>query len=133
VDDAKPSRTAYRVAMRRAAHQLLDEPKVFDDPLALKILGPQATESLADGALRNDPLSTGLRAFLAVRSRYAEDELARAVASGVRQYVVLGAGLDTFAYRNPHAAAGLRVFEVTCPPKSAHMESDNRTKVRRTG
>jgi methyltransferase (TIGR00027 family) len=50
---------------------------------------------------------------MAARSRYAEDELARAVAQGVKQYVVLGAGLDTFAYRNPYA--GLRVFEVDHP------------------
>jgi methyltransferase (TIGR00027 family) len=56
-----------------------------------------------------------LRAFLAVRSRYAEDELGQAVARGVRQYVVLGAGLDTFAYRNPYPADALRVFEVDHP------------------
>jgi len=54
---------------------------------------------------------------MAARSRYAEDELARAVAHGVRQYVVLGAGLDTFAYRNPHP--GLRVFEVDHPATQA--------------
>jgi methyltransferase (TIGR00027 family) len=54
-----------------------------------------------------------MRAFMAVRSRYAEDGLARAVESGTRQYVVLGAGLDTFAYRNPFS--GLRVFEVDHP------------------
>ena len=50
-----------------------------------------------------------------MRSRYAEDRLAAAVAQGVRQYVVLGAGLDTFACRNPHARVGLRVFEVDHP------------------
>jgi methyltransferase (TIGR00027 family) len=55
----------------------------------------------------------GLRAFLVVRSRYAEDNLAKAVAGGVRQYVLLGAGLDTFAYRNPYP--GLKVFEVDHP------------------
>jgi len=54
---------------------------------------------------------------MAARSRYAEDELARAVAQGVRQYVVLGAGLDTFAYRNPHPC--LRVFEVDHPATQA--------------
>lgn len=61
--------------------------------------------------------STPLRAFLAARSRLAEDALTDAVARGVRQYVVLGAGLDTFAYRNPHA--GLRVFEVDLPATRA--------------
>ena len=49
---------------------------------------------------------------MAVRSRLAEDELARAVSRGVSQYVILGAGLDTFAYRNPHPVSALRVFEV---------------------
>jgi methyltransferase (TIGR00027 family) len=61
------------------------------------------------------PYSRALRAFLAVRSRYAEDQLAVAVERGVRQYVVLGAGLDTFAYRNRFQSAGLRVFEVDHP------------------
>jgi methyltransferase (TIGR00027 family) len=104
------SRTALRVAARRAAHQILDRPPVFDDPLALAIVGADAVEKEVS---ESSPPS--LRAFLAARSRFAEDELARAVARGVRQYVVLGAGLDTFAYRNPHAALGLWVFEVDRP------------------
>jgi methyltransferase (TIGR00027 family) len=108
----KPSRTAERVALRRAAHQVLDDPKIFDDPLAVKI---------ADGAserpqeAEQQPHARALRAFIAVRSRYVEDQLAWAVEHGVRQYVVLGAGLDTFAYRNPFQSAGLRVFEVDHP------------------
>ncbi len=108
----RPSKTAYRVALRRAAHQVLDIPQVFTDPLALAIVGAESEELRADSKSRSK-LSRVLRAFLAVRSRYAEDELARAVESGTRQYVVLGAGLDTFAYRNPHP--GLRVFEVDHP------------------
>jgi len=60
-----------------------------------------------------------LRAFVAARSRYSEDELAIAFSRGVRQCVVLGAGLDTFAYRNPYAASGLRVFEVDHPDTQA--------------
>jgi methyltransferase (TIGR00027 family) len=113
VNEGRPSRTAQRVAVRRAAHQLLDRPLVFEDPYALRIIGPDAaaaTEAKADGRV-----SGSFRAFMAVRSRYAEDELAAAVARGVRQYVVLGAGLDTFAWRNPWADAGLRVFEVDFP------------------
>jgi methyltransferase (TIGR00027 family) len=108
--DAKPSRTAQRVAMRRAAHQLLDEPRVFDDPLAAAIAGEWERPPGAE-----QPFSRSFRAFIAVRSRYAEDQLARAVERGVRQYVVLGAGLDTFAYRNPFQSAGLHVFEVDHP------------------
>jgi methyltransferase (TIGR00027 family) len=107
---AKPSRTAQRVAMRRAAHQLLDEPRVFEDPLAAAIAGESDRPSEAQ-----QPYSRALRAFLAVRSRYAEDHLALAVEEGIRQYVVLGAGLDTFAYRNPFQSAGLHVFEVDHP------------------
>jgi methyltransferase (TIGR00027 family) len=116
VQTGQPSRTAWRVAMLRAAHQLLDEPVVLEDPVALRILGTKTEAELReDPFVHNDPLSRGLRAALVVRSRFAEDELARAVAAGIRQYVVLGAGLDTFAYRNPHDATGLRVFEVDHP------------------
>lgn len=111
VRQGTPSGTALRVATVRAAHRLLDDPIVFDDPLALAILGPEAEAELrADPFRYNDQISRGLRASLVVRSRVAEDELARAVADGVRQYVLLGAGLDTFAYRNPFP--DLRVFEI---------------------
>src|SRR5438874_2805580 len=114
----RPSATAHRVAMRRAAHQILDRPRVLDDPIALRIVGPRA-----EAAIRADPrrcqsrLGRLLRSFLVARSRVAEDALTMAVAAGVRQYVVLGAGLDTFAYRNPYPA--LRVFEVDNPATQA--------------
>ncbi|MFY9938328.1 MAG: class I SAM-dependent methyltransferase [Silvibacterium sp.] len=109
-----PSRTALRVALRRAAHQVYDSPVVFADPIAVPILGKSYAEELRRTPLRADrPFSVGLRAFLVARSRYAEDNLRRAVAGGVRQYVLLGAGLDTFAYRNPYTE--LRVFEVDHP------------------
>jgi methyltransferase (TIGR00027 family) len=111
------SKTANRVAIRRAAHQLLDQPKVLDDPLALRIIGSEAADELRSNPKEHHAFSRAFRAFMAARSRYAEDELARAVAQGVRQFVILGAGLDTFAYRNPHP--GLRVFEVDHPPTQA--------------
>lgn len=112
----EPSRTALRVATLRAAHQLLDEPVLLEDPIALPILGTTLEAAVREDPYQyNEPFMRGLRALLVVRSRVAEDELARAVAAGVQQYVVLGAGLDTFAYRNPHSAAGLRVFEVDHP------------------
>jgi methyltransferase (TIGR00027 family) len=111
---AIPSRTALRVALRRAAHQLYDSPVVFEDPLAIPILGHTHVEELNRTPVRPDrPFSVSLRAFLVARSRYAEDNLAYAVARGVRQYVLLGAGLDTFGYRNPWPE--LRVFEVDHP------------------
>ena len=112
---ATPSRTALRVAMRRAAHQLYDaQPLVLDDPIAVPILGPDYLPEVHKTATKlHKPFSIALRAFLVARSRYAEDLLARAVAGGVTQYVLLGAGLDTFAHRNPHLS--LRVFEVDHP------------------
>ena len=111
----EPSRTALHVARLRAVHALLDEPIVLDDPVALPLLGAEAAALRDDPFVCNDPMSRGLRATLVARSRVAEDELARRVAKGLRQYVVLGAGLDTFAARNVHAARGLRVFEVDHP------------------
>ncbi len=114
MEQAIPSRTALSVALRRAAHQIHDSPVVFNDPLAVAILGATYAEELRRTPLRPDrPFSIALRAFLVARSRYAEDNLRRAVESGVDQYVLLGAGLDTFAYRNPYAQ--LRVFEVDHP------------------
>lgn len=113
-----PSRTALRVALRRAAHQLFDaKPLIFEDPAAIRILGSHAEELQRtpgrDPGNKPRPHSIALRAHLVVRSRYAEDLLARAVADGVKQYVVLGAGLDTFAHRNPYPQ--LRIFEVDHP------------------
>src|SRR5258705_11142610 len=115
MEEARPSKTALRVALRRAAHQLYDaKPLVLDDPVAVAILGDTYAEELRRTPTRPDrPFSVSLRAFLVARSRYAEDTLARAVAHGVTQYVLLGAGLDTFAHRNPHPQ--LHVFEVDHP------------------
>jgi methyltransferase (TIGR00027 family) len=111
----QPSKTALRVAMLRAAHQVLDEPLVFEDPFAFRILGPDAVPVEQDAFQFNDPFSRGLRAALVARSRYAEEKLAKAVSAGIRQFVVLGAGLDTFALRNPFVQQGVRVFEVDHP------------------
>jgi methyltransferase (TIGR00027 family) len=106
----RASKTALRVAIRRAAHQLADHPPVLDDPIALPLLGPGFARDL-DRAM--EKVARDFRAFMAARSRYVEDQLAQAVSEGVTQYVVLGAGLDTFAYRNPFPS--LRVFEVDFP------------------
>jgi methyltransferase (TIGR00027 family) len=115
--DNRPSVTAQRVAMRRAAHQLLDDPKVFDDPVALRIIGRESASALQADPYQFEatPLSPYLRAFVAARSQYAEDELSLGVRRGVRQFVILGAGLDTFAYRNPYPESVLHVFEVDHP------------------
>jgi len=104
--------------MRRAAHQLVDSPLVFNDSLALKIIGDDGESWLRQHLDREESrVARALRAFMAVRSRFAEDALTASVGRGVRQYVVLGAGLDTFAYRNPFT--DVRVFEVDHPATQA--------------
>jgi methyltransferase (TIGR00027 family) len=118
--EAQPSKTALRVALRRAAHQVHDaKPLVFDDPLAVRILGPEYAEEIkrTPDSIKQ-PFSAGLRAFMVGRARLAEDTLAAAVRDlGVTQYLVLGAGLDTFACRNPYSR--VRVFEVDHPATQA--------------
>jgi methyltransferase (TIGR00027 family) len=99
---------------------LLDDPKVFDDPLALTMVGPAVAMELQRNPRGFEtPWSRPLRAFLAARSRYAEDMLRLAVERGTRQYVVLGAGLDSFAYRNPYQSDGVHVFEIDCAATQA--------------
>jgi methyltransferase (TIGR00027 family) len=112
----QPSRTALAAAFHRAAHQVLEQGGIFSDPLALRILGEDAP-SIARQA-KERPSSRRMRLFIAVRTRFAEDALAAAFENGVRQVVVLGAGLDTYAYRNPFGER-LRVFEVDHPATQA--------------
>jgi methyltransferase (TIGR00027 family) len=114
MESTRPSLTAYGAALHRAAHQIVDSPPIFADPLALRIVGRQAAEDIRAGHDRHAQLAAArMRAFVAVRSRYTEDCFAEAAARGVDQYVVLGAGLDTFAYRNDRP--DLRIFEVDHP------------------
>lgn len=114
--------------MHRAAHQLIDRPLVFVDPIALTIVGEEAANELREGHGRHvEPGSSGMRAFLAARSRFTEDCLRDAVARGTRQYVLLGAGLDTFAYRE--TSANVRVFEIDHPATQAWK----RARLRETG
>jgi methyltransferase (TIGR00027 family) len=112
--DNSPSTTALRVAMCRAAHRISDDPNVFSDPLALRILGIENMQPDTKW-LEHAKLSDGLRAFLVARCRYTEDELHAAIKRGIKQYVVLGAGLDTFAFRQSYPEAVLHVFEVDYP------------------
>jgi methyltransferase (TIGR00027 family) len=112
----QPSRTALGAAGLRAAHQVLDGAAIFTDPLARRILGGDAEAMLHDAA--TDTSRQRLRWFIAARTRLAEDALALAVQHGVRQLVVLGAGLDTYAYRAP-PSDDLRIFEVDHPSTQA--------------
>src|SRR6476469_9870664 len=112
MQEGQPSRTAQRVAAQRAAHQVLDSPRVLDDPFAIRLVSSEIRQKLEDhpADIDRSPMSKPTRAIVVVRTRIAEDELA---ASGATQYVLLGAGLDTFGYRNPYPH--VRVFEVDQP------------------
>ncbi len=112
----QPSRTAIAAATHRAVHQILENGSIFRDPLALRILGQDA-ETLVREA-QEQPRRRKMRLFIAVRSRFAEDALAAAVAKGVRQFVTLGAGFDTFPYRSPFGDR-LRMIEVDHPATQA--------------
>jgi methyltransferase (TIGR00027 family) len=114
----QPSRTALGAAGLRAAHQVLDGAAIFADPLALRILGADADAVLREAEAEADPFRQRLRWFIAARSRIAEDALTVAVKRGARQLVVLGAGLDTTAYRTP-PSRNLRIFEVDHPATQA--------------
>jgi len=111
------SKTALGVAALRAAHQLMDgDPKILDDPIIPRLLEAELLERIRTGLdSLQAPWALRLRAHVLLRSRYAEDRLAVAVENGMRQYVLLGAGLDTFAYRQPPWARNLRIFEVDHP------------------
>ncbi|GAA2619980.1 class I SAM-dependent methyltransferase [Paractinoplanes durhamensis] len=111
METGQASKTAYSAARYRAAHQFLELGAIFKDPLAPRILGATAEELQADAPRR------AMRMFIAARHRFAEDALAAAVRRGVRTVVVLGAGLDTFAYRNPFE--DVRVIEVDHPDTQA--------------
>jgi methyltransferase (TIGR00027 family) len=101
-------------AIGRGGHRLEDpRPWILDDPYALLLVGP-VWEQMADllRAVIPDRLGRGARAGIVLRSRYAEDRLLQ---NDFRQYVILGAGLDSFVWRNPDLANSVRVYEVDHP------------------
>jgi methyltransferase (TIGR00027 family) len=112
MDVAQPSQMALAAARHRAAHQVLEQGRIFTDPLALRILGDDAAAAVRRA--REYAASRSMRVFVAARSRFAEDTLEQALDRGGRQVVILGAGLDTYAYRCPRRNR-LRVFEVDHP------------------
>jgi methyltransferase (TIGR00027 family) len=116
MQSGQASRTALGAAGHRAAHQVLEKGQIFSDPLALRILGADADEAIAEAV--RQPARRGLRLFIAVRTRFAEDALSAAIDRGATQLVVLGAGLDTYAYR-ARLGYHLRVFEVDHPDTQA--------------
>jgi methyltransferase (TIGR00027 family) len=116
--NGQPSLTALTAAAARAAHLIVDdEPRIFADTLAEVLLGDRASELISFHTLHGaHPVLAGARVQVTCRSRYTEDALDRAVRRGIAQYVILGAGLDSSAYRGRPAGAGrVRVFEVDHP------------------
>jgi methyltransferase (TIGR00027 family) len=116
--NAKPDSTAIRVALWRAIHVQVDPPPhVLEDEIGLRLAAP-------DNGWRSrpdmDPHGTSLfRASIVARARFIEDLVVEQAGRGVGQYVILGAGLDTFAQRRPEIASRLRVFEVDQPGPQA--------------
>jgi methyltransferase (TIGR00027 family) len=115
---AAPDSTAVRVALWRAMHVQIDSPPhVLEDELGLRLVAPDA-----DWRKRPDmdPEATrGYRAGIVARARFIEDLVTERASGGVAQYVILGAGLDTFAQRRPEIASRLRIFEVDRPGPQA--------------
>jgi methyltransferase (TIGR00027 family) len=114
---AAPDSTAVRVALWRALHVEFDPPPhVFTDEVGLKLVAP-------DDGWRNrpdmSPFTKPFRASIVARARFIEDLVTGQAALGVGQYVILGAGLDTFAQRRPEVASRLLVFEVDRPGPQA--------------
>lgn len=117
-DTPAPERTAVRVALWRALHAQSDAPPhVLEDELGLRLVAPdEGWRRRPDMDLRGTSRS---RASIVARARFIEDLVAEQAAGGVSQYVILGAGLDTFAQRTPELASRLRVFEVDQPGPQA--------------
>src|SRR6202161_1561958 len=113
----EPSRTALIIARQRAAHQVLDHGSILYDPFAMRILCEDEKDVLQFANAH--PLASIGRLLTTARSRIAEDALSGAVERGIRQIVILGAGLDTFAFRRPHGARQIRIYEVAHPATQA--------------
>jgi methyltransferase (TIGR00027 family) len=120
----QPSRTLLRAAIRRAAHQLLDRPLIFNDPIVVRLV-PEALEQRNQDTVEDPGTQDGMlfRLWFATRNRFAEDRLAQAVARGVRQYVILGAGLDTFPWRQPDFALTMQIFAADHPASLVWIQS----------
>ncbi|HKN00304.1 MAG TPA: class I SAM-dependent methyltransferase [Candidatus Binataceae bacterium] len=111
----KPSKTSEAAAVHRAVHQLFDDqPKILLDPIALRIA--EMPKDIDLNLEASKPAFKQVRSRLVMRSRYAEDCLADTVAQrAIQQYLILGAGLDTFAFRQPSWARSIEIFEVDHP------------------
>jgi methyltransferase (TIGR00027 family) len=119
----QPSQTMLQTALLRAAHQLLDAPRIFDDPIAVDLVPEASREAILREELKyRTPVLSARRAGVVLRSRFAEDRLAAAAARGVRQYVIAAAGLDTFPWRQPSFAREMRIFVTDLPESLAVLQ-----------
>ena len=122
MSNSSESLTSIITAIARASHQLVDsEPKIFHDPIAAKILGPEMVTYIQQNkeTIATNVDNLRIRSHIVLRTRYTEDRLREAVGRGVTQFVILGAGLDTFGYRQPEWARRLSIFEVDLPHTQA--------------
>ena len=127
--DDQASRTLVRPAVLRATHQLLDAPLILDDPISVGLIPEAISESILphSAELRSARMSL-LRSAFVLRSRFAEDQFAKAVKQGVRQLVILGAGLETFPWRQPPFANSSRIFVTDHPASARHAQQVRMTK-----
>jgi methyltransferase (TIGR00027 family) len=126
--EGRPSETALHTAAARAAHRLLDpEPHILEDLRAAELLGSDGAALIETYHDDGPWVLLENRIFIPLRARYVEDRLREAYRSGARQYVMLGAGLDSFAFRQPAELGELTIFEVDHPStqdwKTARIDS----------
>ncbi len=131
MQDQAASRTALATAYMRAAHQLLDDkPLLLSDPVALPLLGAHATDTIRGRLARyQSPGGKALRAHVVLRARFTEDKLEEAAGKGVTRYILIGAGFDSFALRQPSWAGALKIIEVDHPA----TQSAKRERIARVG
>jgi len=129
--DKSASKTALAAAYIRAAHQLLDhKPLLLSDPAALPLLGEQASETIYSSLSRHQSqMGKALRAHIVLRARFTEDRLEAAAARGIARYVLIGAGFDSFALRQPSWARGIEIIEVDHPA----TQSAKRERIAKAG
>jgi methyltransferase (TIGR00027 family) len=113
---ATSSRTGEVTAIMRAIHQIADEePKILADSIAPRLVGTMNGGDEWLAPILGHPFAKQWRAGFLIRNRYAEDCLAECVDRGAEQYAIIGAGLDTFAFRQPPWASSLRIYEIDHP------------------
>jgi methyltransferase (TIGR00027 family) len=117
VKDDHASSTALGVSIIRTVHQLIDElPHILEDPISPLLLSAEKIKAIESNPNRyQTAYAKGLRSHVVLRSRFAEDELRSSIESGVKQFISMGAGFDTFPFRQPDWAKGIQIIEIDHP------------------